>query len=306
MEDFSKRISKGSPPLPPRIVIIGEEGVGKSTAGLALPSPLFICAEDGLVGRNFKDTNQFHPTSWQDTLDHARWMAEADHPYKSYILDTVDWIEPLVISHILTRDKTTFTDISQYKNGAGYIAVASEFRLLISELDSLRRHGLHTMLLFHSKITNFSNPTGDDYSRFASEALRKVGSLARQWADLIIFAQFETITKQVSVPFGKQTKAFGGKRRLAQMEHSAAWDAKTRFNIPTVMEFDMSQILWEIQHEGETQIKQIIQAINLTLPTIPPDIRAQALTYLSDNADNFPKLQALLSRLNSIPKEGEK
>lgn len=41
-------IQSGRENRPPRIMIYGSEGVGKSTFGASAPSPIFIQTEDGL------------------------------------------------------------------------------------------------------------------------------------------------------------------------------------------------------------------------------------------------------------------
>lgn len=50
MNNLLSKIKKGPTKLPPKIMLIGVEGVGKSTAGASMPNPIFICGESGLVG----------------------------------------------------------------------------------------------------------------------------------------------------------------------------------------------------------------------------------------------------------------
>ena len=42
-------IQRGKQPLPPRLVLYGTEGIGKSTFGSQCPAPVFIQTEDGLA-----------------------------------------------------------------------------------------------------------------------------------------------------------------------------------------------------------------------------------------------------------------
>ena len=44
-----KSIQRGKQPLPPRLVLYGTEGIGKSTFGSQCPAPVFIQTEDGLA-----------------------------------------------------------------------------------------------------------------------------------------------------------------------------------------------------------------------------------------------------------------
>ena len=63
--DIKSLIKKGPSTRPPKIMLIGVEGVGKSTAGANMPSPVFMCSESGLVGPQFADVPNFTPKSWR-------------------------------------------------------------------------------------------------------------------------------------------------------------------------------------------------------------------------------------------------
>lgn len=42
------QVITGKQPTPPRIMIVGTEGIGKSTFGVNAPKPIFVQTEDGL------------------------------------------------------------------------------------------------------------------------------------------------------------------------------------------------------------------------------------------------------------------
>jgi hypothetical protein len=47
---FLSRVQRGRITRPPRVIIYGSEGIGKSTFGAEAPRPVFIPTEDGLDG----------------------------------------------------------------------------------------------------------------------------------------------------------------------------------------------------------------------------------------------------------------
>lgn len=42
------RIHRGKQPMPPRLVLYGTEGIGKSSFAAQVPRPIFVPTEDGL------------------------------------------------------------------------------------------------------------------------------------------------------------------------------------------------------------------------------------------------------------------
>ena len=48
MSNLLDSITTGRQPQPPRIMIYGSEGVGKSTFAASAPKPIFVQTEDGL------------------------------------------------------------------------------------------------------------------------------------------------------------------------------------------------------------------------------------------------------------------
>ena len=41
-------IQRGKTPMPPRLMVYGTEGIGKSTLAAGAPKPIFVQTEDGL------------------------------------------------------------------------------------------------------------------------------------------------------------------------------------------------------------------------------------------------------------------
>ncbi len=62
---------------------------------------------------------------------------------------------------------------------------------------------------------------------------KKTASLVKEWADMLLFANYKTIVINVDnqgTSKGKN-KAQGG-QRIMYTTHHPAWDAKNRFNLP--------------------------------------------------------------------------
>jgi hypothetical protein len=217
-------------PRPDRILIVGTEGVGKTSFAAEAPSPIFICAEDGLPPVLGEVARFPTPESLTDVLDAIRTLIREEHPYRTFVVDTIDWLEPVIWRELCTRNN--WTDIEAPGYGKGYVAAADEWRRLLAALDTLRdRKGMEVILLAHAAIRVFQNPAGGDYSRYECKLNKNAAALVKEWTDVNLFAVHEEF---VQVKNGKETrKGISTGRRVIHTERTAAWDAKNRYALPT-------------------------------------------------------------------------
>lgn len=275
--DFRSGIRKGAPPKEPRIVMLGVEGVGKSTAGAYMDSPIFLCAEEGLVGPQFAETASWSAPDWESALGFLDWLRAEKHEYKSLVVDTVDWLEPKLFDFICGRDN--MPNIEGYGYGKGYTVAAEEFRRFLGKLDSLNKAGMAIMVLAHTTIKAFSNPTGDNYDRYEPKVTKQIAGMVKEWADAVLFARFKVFTTK-----GKGTmkaKGIGGQERVVYTTHDAGWDAKNRYGLPNEMPLDMPAIMEAIRSgngaggESAEAIADEIRNLSALLPeTIQEKIEA--------------------------------
>ena len=101
MIDLNK-ISKAAPPKKPRTIIYGPEGIGKSTFGNMAPSRIFILTEDGLGDIDApaipqdENGNPRAANSFDEVMECIQTLATTDHEYETVVIDTLDWLEPLI------------------------------------------------------------------------------------------------------------------------------------------------------------------------------------------------------------------
>jgi hypothetical protein len=224
-------------------MLIGQEGVGKSTAGAQMPNPVFLCGESGLVGPQFDDTPSFTPTSWSEALAFCEELASNPSGYKTLVIDTLDWIEPMLYTHVVAAaKKNEIKHIEDFGYGKGYVIAQQEARKMLSVLDKVNAAGMAVLILSHSQLKTVKNPEGDDYDHFESKVNTKVAGIFKEWCDAVLFARFEIYVRKD----GMKVKAQGGTERIVQTTHSAAWDAKNRYGLPEVMDLDMREIYTRI------------------------------------------------------------
>jgi hypothetical protein len=209
-----------------RSVLYGPEGVGKTTFGAGAPAPIFLGAEEGSA---MLDVVRFPtPQSWADVLEAIRVLTVEPHEYRTLVVDTLDWIEPLIWAHICRRDEQS--NIEGYGYGKGYQVALDEWRVFLNRLEGLRAaKPVHLVLLAHAWIKPFKNPAGEDYDRYELKIHNKAAGLVKEWSDAVLFANWETYAKKDE---RKRVRGVSTGARLIYTERTAAYDAKNRYNLP--------------------------------------------------------------------------
>lgn len=87
-------IHSGKRQSPPRILVYGTEGIGKSTFASTSPNPIFIPTEDGLDNI---DCAKFPLCkTFVEVMSYIDVLQNESHDYRTIIIDTVDWLERLI------------------------------------------------------------------------------------------------------------------------------------------------------------------------------------------------------------------
>lgn len=228
-------VTSGKRQQPYRLLLSGTEGIGKSTFGAGAPSPLFLGAEDGTDHLDVKRLPT--PQVWADVFRSISLLHSEKHDFKTLVIDTVDWLEPLCWEFICARDKKT--DIEAYGFGKGYSAALDEWRKLLRALEGLRAKGMSVVLLAHTHLRTFKNPLGDDFDRYELKLNLKAGGLLKEWCDAVLFANYETFA--VKAQNSTKAKGVSSGARYIYTERTAAYDAKNRYSLPAQLALSWSE-----------------------------------------------------------------
>ena len=228
-----KTISKTGEPKPPRVIVYGVHGVGKSTFASNARTPVFIRTEDGLAGIK---TDAFPvATSFDEVLDALRTLYSDKHDFKTVIVDSLDWLEPLVWkATALAHGKENIEDFGY---GKGYVIALDYWRRFYDGLDALRtKRGMTVVLTSHCEIRRFDAPDSEPFDRYQPRLHKTASALAMEWTDVLAFANYKVHTKESDVGFGqKRTRAIGTGERLLHTAERPAYLAKTRYDIPETL-----------------------------------------------------------------------
>jgi hypothetical protein len=218
--------------LPPRVVIHGDGGVGKSTFAASAYKPIFLPFEDGLDGIEVDAFPRL--VSYQEAVDAISVLASGDHGFGTVVVDSLDWLEPLVWDKVARAAGKS--SIEEIPYGKGYAEALPLWRTLLDGLNHLREtRGMAVILIAHSQIKRFEAPDSEPYDRFEIKLHRGANSMVREWADVIGFAHHETAIKKDSNGFTTRARGVSTGRRMLRVAETPACVAKNRYSLPDVL-----------------------------------------------------------------------
>lgn len=259
-------VRKGLRPAPDRILLVGTEGIGKSTFAADAPAPIFLAAEDGV--RHLDVASFPEPHSFGEVLDAVRTLAAEPHEFRTLVVDTVDWIEPLIWQDVCQRNGWRSIEDPGY--GKGYAVALEDWRRFLAACDYLRtQRGMEIILLAHAAVKPFSNPAGQDYSRYECKLAKAAAALVREWCDANLFAVHEEFVQEAKGL--TRAKGVSTGRRVLKTVRTAAWDAKNRHGLPEELPLDYAAYA-EARAAGQpaspealtVEIQQLVERLGMT------------------------------------------
>lgn len=223
-------LTKNSPKAP-RIIIHGDPGVGKTTFAACAPAPVIIQTEDGLG--NLDATAFPLATSFQDVLDALGSLYTEEHQFKTLVVDSLDWLEPLIWQQVCkTHGKKS---IEEFGYGKGYVEALSFWRMFFDGITALRDNkGMLIVMTAHSEQKKVEDPMLPAYDTHDLKLHKRAAALAEEFADVILFAAVQTNTVTEESGFNnKRTRAVTTGNRIMHTVGQPAFLAKNRYSLPS-------------------------------------------------------------------------
>lgn len=307
-------INTGIQNKPVKAVIYGPEGIGKSTFASKFPNPLFIDTEGSTSRLNVARTDA--PSSLAMLSSMLTELVQNNHGYKTLVLDTADWAERLCIKAVC--EKNSKAGIEDFGYGKGFTYVYEEMGRILNQLTTIWEHGMNIVITAHAAIRKFEQPDEmGAYDRWELKLINapkcNVCAMIKEWADMVIFANYKTFAVAVDKD-GKKHKAQGGER-VMYTTHSPCWDAKNRFDLAPELPFDFGQIAHIFGAQPATvsknetvqqAVQQNVQPVQQTAQqTVTPQQTAPAQQAQEQfDADGFEDMTPRqLNIPDSLPKE---
>lgn len=248
-----------------KVCVYGPEGIGKSTFASHFPDPVFIDTEGST--KDMDVARMEAPSSWQMLMEQVKYVKAHPETCRTLVIDTADWAEMLCTEAVCTRSQKA--GIEDFGYGKGYVYLTEEFGRLLNLLQEVVDTGIHVVINAHAKMRKFEQPDEmGAYDRWELKLQKQTAPLLKEWADMVLFANYKTIVVNVDGQGAQKgkNKAQGGKR-VMYTSHHPCWDAKNRYGLPDEVPFDyqaIKHIIEPVGSAGKTEAQK--EQTSVTVP----------------------------------------
>lgn len=218
-----KSLIKSTTPAPPKMIVYGQPGIGKTTFAASADAILLDC-ENG-AGAVSGLTRTPYLATWPDM---RHWLVELaqlpdDHGVNAVAIDTIDWMVQRIAEHVvLDLDGKARNDITNTLGTAhgGYFKAREivqniVYRDLLPMLNAIADKGVAIILLAHAANTRMTTPEGYDQHLAAPDLPHWIAPPFIEWADCVLYARRD------------------GDQRVLLTEGTNVILAKNRYDLPS-------------------------------------------------------------------------
>lgn len=212
-----------------KFLVYGIPGIGKTSFGATFRNPVLLPVEDGASAIDIMALPL--ATTYAQVIESIKFLM-GDHPYKTLVIDSLDWIEPLVWQAVC--DEHGKQSIEAFGYGKGYIECDKVWRHIMGGLDYLRYNkGMDIVLLAHSEIKTVSPPDTDQYDTYQIKMQKRAFALWTEWAETVLFLNYKVNILKTSTGIGQErVRGSGTGDRVIYTAERPAYKAKSRWPLP--------------------------------------------------------------------------
>jgi len=250
-----ENIKSGKESKPPRIMLYGSEGIGKSTFGASAPKAVFVTTEDGL---SEIDCHKFPlAKKLNEVLASLQALHQEQHDFQTVVIDSLDWLERLIFDEVCREYGVRSIEKADGGYAKGYVHALSHWRKILNLLEVLRNEkGMACILIAHSKVEKFEDPESSAYDRYSPRLHKHANALISEWVDAVLFVTRRFRIQKEDAGFNRERTiaapigADGGER-IIRTVGGPACVAKNRFSLPPELSLSWNAFIKEMIGEED-------------------------------------------------------
>jgi hypothetical protein len=244
MSLLDNEVSVGKTPHAPRIIIYGEDGVGKSSWAAKAPDAFFMNLEGGLDELDV-NKNKHKLTNWTDFIAWFNDLITEKHEYKTVVIDTITALERFIWAEVCKQFGVKNIEKVDGGYGRGYRYAMDWWDIFLSGCNKLTESGIMVILIGHQGVQEIKDPENQTYHRTAPSIHHLPAAMLCQWCDCVFQAKKNFRVQKMEEGFGNSrgiAVAIGqnGGERVIRTIGNCAVVAKNRYNLPEYLPLDFN------------------------------------------------------------------
>jgi len=235
-------------PAPPKMIVYGQPGVGKTTFAASAGAILIDCENGAGAIPDLSRTPYLK--SWTEIRN---WLVElAENTPKDLqvlAVDTLDWMVTRIVEYVIVDlDPKSGGDLRNTigSSHGGYFKARDivnnvVYRDLIPLLNTINAKGIAIVLLAHASNEKMKTPEGFDIRLAAPDLPNWILPTFVEWCDAVLYATRD------------------GNKRTLRTEGTNVVMAKNRYGLPAEIEFSWP-VLMEAMYSNPTAANHVVVA----------------------------------------------
>lgn len=241
MTEFTEIKNGKATGIPARMAIYGVPKIGKSSFAAQADDVFFINIEGGIdyLQREVRSTPRLKTyddvVAW---LKHIYNTTPQEFSAGTLAIDSIDWLETLAQEKLVKQyGGTSITDpkVPAFAYYKGVIEAASLAMDIFKWLDAIyAKKGIKAILIGHSAIKQMDLPNRDPFSKYQLKMSKYLSARLLEWADLIMFADYEFFVSQDGKP--------SEQKRVLRTGNDASFEGGGRMQLKDTIPLDYNEL----------------------------------------------------------------